>query len=273
MTNTIHESLTSTEDAQVEIKTTAEVIKPVFGFGSKLAKEMKINFKPDGISYEIVDPSNVAMIGLDVPEEAFETYNVEETTLGVNLKSTMGALRAGRQRKSDSIILSVEGNRLKTVVQRDYDGTHMDLQNSVRLIDPDSIRQEPDIPNLHLPSEATIPRKLFEDVTKQIDTYSDHLSIGSDGDDLVLDGNNASGENTTAVVEDVVDNENSEDVKSILSLDYIKNDAVKAFKSIGADELTVQFGQEFPVRFEFATELNGVEVEGSWFQAPRIQSD
>lgn len=268
----IHESLVSTEDSSINIETSADVIKPVFGFGSKLADEMKIHFKPEGVSYEVVDATNVAMIGLDVPAKAFDTYDVEETVLGVNLKTTMGALRAGRQRNSDTISLSVDGDRLKTVVQRDYDGTHMDLQNEVRLIDPDSIRGEPEIPDLGLPAEATIPGKLFEDVTDQVDTYSEHILIGSDGNDLVFDGSGVE-ENTRAVVTGEVENEDSEDVESMFSLDYLKNDAVKAFKAIGADELTVKFGQEFPVRFEFTTELNGAEVTGSWFQAPHIQKE
>lgn len=271
MSNTIHESLVSTEDSSITIETSADVIKPIFGYVSKLVDEIKLNISEDEMSFAAVDPANVAMTGLDVPSEAFETFDVEETTLGVDTSSMMGSLRAGRQSNEDPITLSVEGNRVSTVVQRDYDGTHMDLQSDLRVIDPDSIRQEPEIPDIGLEKEATVPRKLFEDVVKQVDAYSDYLQIKSDDTNLVFNARNAP-EGTKAVIPDVMEDSEGEG-NSSLSLDYVKKDAVKAFKAIGTDELTFSFGVEFPVRIEFTTELNGTEVTGWWFQAPRIQSD
>jgi len=262
---TIHESLTTTEDARITIETTADVIKPVFAFGSKLVDEAKLQIDSSGLSYTAVDPANVAMIGLDVPAGAFETFDVDDTTLGVDMGDVNTALRAGRQSKGDEITLSVEGNRLSSTVQRDYDGTAMDLQNKVRLIDPDSIRQEPELPELDLPKSADIPRSLFRDVVEQVNAVSDHMAFRAEGAALTFDGG---GDKMKAVVKDVVDGREV-DVTSELSLDYVK-DAKKAFAAIGADELTLHIGQEMPVRFEFETELNGETVNGWWFQAPRI---
>lgn len=266
----IHESLVKTEDSSINIETSAEVIKPVFAYASKLVDECKVNLDSDGLSYTAVDPANVAMIGMEVSGDAFETFDVDPTVLGTNLSSLKGSLRAGRQRQGDTINLSVNGDRLATTVHRDYDGTEMDLQNSIRLIDPDSIRQEPEIPDLGLPATATVPRKLLEDVVTQVDEYSDYLSVSSEGEDLVFDGM-SEGNNTEAAVSGVVDND-EDDVESQLSLDYIK-DAVKAFKKVGVDDLTLKFGQEFPIRIEFETEFNGAEVTGWWFQAPRVQRE
>lgn len=264
----IHESLVSTEDSSINIETSADVIKPVFAYGSKLVDETKLHVTNSGLEYTAVDPANVAMVELNAPAECFDAYNVEETVLGLNLSEVMGSLRAGRKRAGDEITLSVTGDRLSSTVQRDYDGTEMDLRNNVRLIDPDSIRQEPDIPELDMPKSAAVPRMLFQDVAEQVYEFSDHIRFASDGDALVIDDNHDA---TTAVVKDALE-ATDEDVSSTFSLDYIK-DEVKAFKAIGADELTVKFGQESPVRFEFTTELNGAEVTGSWFQAPRIQSE
>jgi len=256
---------------QLHIEATADTIKPVFAYPRKLVDECKLNVTHNGLEYTAVDPANVAMLGLNVPPEAFETYSVEETTMGIDLKSVMGALRAGRQKESDEITLTRDGNMLKSRIHRDYSGTQLSLENRLKLIDPDSIRQEPEIPDIELNGEATIPRRMFDDIINQVDYYGEHIQIGAQGNNLVIDTETDT-EATTAVVEDVVNNSGSDEVSSLFSMDYMK-DAIKAFATIGVDELSLKFGTDLPVRIDFEKELNGATVTGNWFMAPRMRDE
>lgn len=262
----IHESLIQTDDAQIELETTADVLKPTLNYGKQLVDELKLHVDSDGMRYESVDPANVAYVAIDVPAEAFESYRADETVIGLNLKTSMKALRAGRKRQEDAITLSYDNQKLSTTVQRDYDGVHMDLQNTFSTIDPDSIRQEPEMPDLDLPVEATIPRTLFEDVVDATNAVSDHIQFESDDGDLLISGKGDTKE-SAAVVSDVVDGEGA---NSIFSLDYFTSGVVDALKTVGVDEVTLQLGEDFPVIIEWETELNGATVTGEWLQAPRV---
>lgn len=268
--NAVTESLVETDDATATIETTADVLKPAIGYARNLVDECKLHVDGDGLYYLAVDPSNVGMVSAYVPAACFETYDVDETTIGLDLAETMGALRLGRQSQQDTISLNYSNEMLQTSVHRDYDGTALSLEHSFKTIDPGSIREEPDPPELSYPATATIPRDLFGDVVESVGALSDRLRFANDGDDLVfvvLGGDDD--DSVRAVVDGVVDGGS---VDSLFSLDYLET-ALSSFAAIGADQLTFHFGEEIPVRIEWEVELNEDPVTGYWLQAPRIRGD
>jgi len=263
------QTLTETDDAQVQIKTTADVIKPIFDYARRHVKEAKVHFDSDGINYEVVDPANVAMAQLHAPAGVFESYNVDETVVGLNLKETMKALRAGRKASEDTINLSYEDMQLSTTVHRDYDGTVMDLQTNLATIEPDALRQEPNLPDLEFDVSATLNRTLFEDVVDAVDEVSEHIRFESNGPDLCISGESDVSD-ARGVVRDVV---NGEGADSLFSLDYITNNLIKSLKTVGVDEFELELGEEFPMRVNWAKDINDETIEGAYFMAPRIQSE
>jgi proliferating cell nuclear antigen len=261
-------TLLQTDDAQVEIKATADVIKPIFGYARKHVKEAKVHFDSDGIHYEVVDPANVAMAQLHAPAGVFESYEADGAVVGLNLKQTMKALRAGRKRQSDTITLEYEDMQLTTTVNRNYDGTEMDLQNNYATIDPDVLRQEPDLPDLELPVSVTLDRQLFEDVVSVVDEVSEHIRFEDNGSDLLITGKDDESD-ARAAIRDVVRGEGAD---SIFSLDYITNDLIKSLKTVDVDEITIELGDQYPMRVLWEKEVNDETIEGTYFMAPRIQS-
>jgi len=260
-------TLLKTDDAQVQIETTADVIKPIFGYARKHVDEAKVHFNSDGIHYKVVDPSNVSMATLDAPAGVFESYHADETTVGMPFKQTMRALRAGRKRQGDSITLEYSDMQLSTTVNREYDGTEMDLQNNYQTIDPDSIRQEPKIQDIEFDVSATLDRNLFEDVVDAVDEISDHIRFEDNAGDLVISGESDVSD-ARAIVRGVV---NGEGVDSIFSLDYIAKNLVKSLKTVGVDEFEIELGEEFPMRVNWTKDINDETIEGTYFIAPRIQ--
>ena len=52
---------------------------------SVLVEEARFNFKDNHLEIRVVDPSHVAMIRMEIDSAAFEAWDVDETSLGLEL--------------------------------------------------------------------------------------------------------------------------------------------------------------------------------------------
>ncbi len=240
----------------------AETLKTALDSVSVLVDECKIHLDEDGISIRAVDPANVGMVDLSLDAAAFESYEADGGLIGVNLSRLEDI--AGMAGSGQLVELELDEATRKLHIQ--IDG----LEYTLALIDPDSIRQEPDIPNLDLPAEVVIEGKDIDRAVKAADMVSDHIALGVDaGDDQFYV--QAAGDTDDVHLEldesDLIDLQ-AGDAESLFSLDYLKD----MNKAIANDaEVTMELGEEFPVKLHFdIAEGNG---NVTFMLAPRIQSD
>jgi proliferating cell nuclear antigen len=144
------------------------------------------------------------------------------------------------------------------------------LSFTVALIDPDSVRQEPDIPDLDLPAEVGIPGSEISRSLRAADLVSDHVRLSADPDaeafHVAADGD-TDDVDVTLNGDTLTDVSVSESVESLFSLDYLQ-DMKRAIPS--GESVSFQLGSEMPVRFGFETDAADVECE--CMLAPRIKS-
>jgi proliferating cell nuclear antigen len=229
---------------------------------SVLVEECKIRLNEDGLAIQAVDPANVGMVDLSLDSEAFESYEADGGVIGVNLSRLEDI--AGMGNAGDLVHLELDEETRKLHIR--IDG----LSYTLALIDPDSIRQEPDIPDLDLPAEIVLEGTHLDRGIKAADMVSDHIALRVDEEE---DTFHIQAEGDTDDVdlkltrEDLIDLEVGP-AESLFSLDYLK-DMNKAIPSDA--EVTMELGEEFPVKlhFEFAEGLGQV----TYMLAPRIQSD
>jgi proliferating cell nuclear antigen len=229
---------------------------------SVLVEECKIRLNEDGLAIQAVDPANVGMVDLSLDAEAFESYEADGGVIGVNLSRLEDI--AGMGNAGDLVHLELDEETRKLHIR--IDG----LSYTLALIDPDSIRQEPDIPDLDLPAEIVLEGTHLDRGIKAADMVSDHIALRVDAEE---DTFHIQAEGDTDDVdlkltrEDLIDLEVGP-AESLFSLDYLK-DMNKAIPSDA--EVTMELGEEFPVKlhFEFAEGLGQV----TYMLAPRIQSD
>jgi proliferating cell nuclear antigen len=229
---------------------------------SVLVEECKIRLNEDGLAIQAVDPANVGMVDLSLDAEAFESYEADGGVIGVNLSRLEDI--AGMGNAGDLVHLELDEETRKLHIR--IDG----LSYTLALIDPDSIRQEPDIPDLDLPAEIVLEGTHLDRGIKAADMVSDHIALRVDEEE---DTFHIQAEGDTDDVdlkltrEDLIDLE-AGPAESLFSLDYLK-DMNKAIPSDA--EVTMELGEEFPVKlhFEFAEGLGQV----TYMLAPRIQSD
>jgi len=240
----------------------AETLRAALDSVSVLVDECKVHLEEDGLHIRAVDPANVGMVDLHLDADAFESYEADGGLIGVDLARLEDI--AGMAESGGLVQLDLDEETRKLHIQ--IDG----LEYTLALIDPDSIREEPDIPDLDLPARVVIEGRDIDRAVTAADMVSDHIALGVDADaeQFYVD---AEGDTDDVHLEldreDLIDL-TAGDAHSLFSLEYLK-DMNKAIP--GDAEVTVELGEEFPVKMHFSVAEGMGEV--TYMLAPRIQSD
>lgn len=245
-------------------------LEAVFSTVGCLVDEAKLRVGEDRIAVRAVDPANVAMIDLDMHSRAFDSYQATTGVLGINVSRVIDVLSVGNDSDTVELELNVETRKLNIAV----DG----LEYTIALIDPDSIRQEPDLPDLELTTSIEMNSKVFSQAVDAGDMVSDHIGIGfevggpgareSDYAEFYANGDTDDVDFDLTARDDVDTIDVSQDGESIFSLDYLK----QFEKMVPKDEtVELEVGDEFPAKIFFNVADSHAAVEG--MLAPRIKSD
>lgn len=237
-------------------------IKTVLKTLRAIVDEARIHIDGDGISMRAVDPANVAMDDLDLTAAAFESYDATPGVIGVDLDRFADAV--GMANKGDLVQLSLDQQTRKLVI-------HVDgLEFTMACLNPQTIRAEPEIPDLDLPAEVTLSRDTLDRGVKAADMVSDHIRFTMDEapEQFCIEA-----EGDTDNVELEIDSEDLDDVtaadaEALFSLDYLK-DIVRTISKGTAVTMTV--GTGFPVIMTY--ELADGDGHVTRMLAPRIRAD
>jgi len=226
------------------------------------AHESVLRFGREGLSSSMVDSANVLMVAVDLDAEAFTRVGDGKFPAGINLDKISENLNFGGPEDAAVLEYDEETRKMHIEVGEGYDA-------EMALIDPDSIRNEPDIPDLELSNEVIVTGRAIKRGIKAADLVSDHVHVRGDVDEGVwFEAQGDTDENRYRFTGDEVRHANvTETATSIFSLDYLKD--VK--KEIPSDaEVRLRFGDEFPIKLNYAFADGHGSVEH--MLAPRIQS-
>jgi proliferating cell nuclear antigen len=231
---------------------------------SVLVDECKIRLDENELTIRAVDPANVGMVDLSLSATAFESYETDGGVIGVDLDRLEEFVGMADSGQLIELELDEETRKLHVTI----DG----LEGTLALIDPDSIRKEPDEDslNLDLPAKVVLEGRDIARAVKAADMVSDHIALGVDADEelFYVDAQGDTDDvHFELTGEDLIHIAPGE-AHSLFSLDYLK----QMNKAIPTDaEVSLDLGEEFPVRLEFEI----AEGEGTvvYMLAPRIQSN
>jgi proliferating cell nuclear antigen len=247
---------------QFQAAITGGDIKEFVGTLRAIVDEAKFNVGPDGIRVRAVDPANVAMDDGVLSAGAFESYTASEGILGLNLERLEEVLKLAN--KGDLVELSFDTNTFKLVI-------HIDgVEFTMACIDPDSIRMEPEIPDMDLPVSFTTDEAQISRGVKAADMVSDHIQLRCDETEqaVFIEAFGDTDDVSLELTEEEYTELTAVDAEALFSLDYV-NDIVREFPT-GA-EITITFGTDFPMMIEY--EFADGECEILSMIAPRIRSD
>ncbi|WP_136688810.1 DNA polymerase sliding clamp [Halorhabdus amylolytica] len=240
----------------------ADTLRAALDSVSVLVEECKLRLEDDGLHIRAVDPANVGMVDLFLEAAAFESYETDGGVIGVNLSRLEDIAGMAETDQLIHLELDEETRKLEIAI----DG----LEYTLALIDPDSIRQEPDLPDLDLAAEIVLEGRDLDRAVTASDMVSDHIALGVEETDELFYVD-AEGDTDDVHLEldrgDLIDL-TAGPARSLFSLDYLK-DMNKAIPSDA--EVRMELGEEFPVKMHFDI----AEGQGSvtYMLAPRVQSD
>ena len=231
---------------------------------SVLVDECKVRLDEDGLSIKAVDPANVGMVELDIPADSFGSYEADEEVLGLNLVRFEDIV--GMANKGDVVEMELDEETRKLTIR--IDG----LRYTLSLIDPDSIHQEPNVPDLDLPGDIELAGREIRRGVKAAGMVSDHMAFGVSGDEDTF-YMRAEGDTDDVRVdlteEDVIGLETGgEKAESLFSLDYLDSMA-KAIPNDAA--VDVEVGDDYPVKMNF--DVAGGDAHVTYLLAPRIENE
>lgn len=276
------------EGARVEIETSGRVIRPALEPVTALVEECRVHASDDGLSVSMVDPANVAVINLDVEPRAFDEYRVvgdDEAAIGLPLEDATERLQHARMGEStdDDVRLELDAATALCEVTRTYGGTDVSRHDEWLNIDTDSIRQDADPPDLELSYSAELSPRALKAAVDAADSVTDHVRLTERDGSLAFDGVET---DTKAIPTEATSVEvhaepeylepdagGDRDAETLVSTDYA-TDIADAIVDAKADDVTLTWGQEFPILMDFERRNDEEErlYGGRFMLAPRISS-
>lgn len=244
--------------ATIDTETFRESIEAV----AALVTECRLHIDGNGVRTRAVDTANVAMVSLQLDRDAFETYEATPEDLGLDIAKMKNII--GMMGKDDLLTLNLaEGSHKLELAFGSY-------QYSVTLLDVNTIRKDPNPPNIELPGRVELAGSALSSAIRAADVISDKIALGIDpkADLFFMAAEGDTDHIKLELTRDQLIALDAAEARSLFSLDYLKDMG----KVMGrAERITIALGVDHPVKFSFDLAEGKGHVE--YLLAPRIEAD
>lgn len=238
----------------------SDILKGIVNVISTLIDEVKFTIDKDGMSLKAVDPAHVAMVDLKISSEAFESYEAEDTEIGLDLDKVKEVLKLSGA--GDSISMEQDETHGRLIFKIG------NITRRMTLVDTSSIT-DVKVPNIDIGTVIEVSASELQKGIKAAENIADHITLTADPEafELLCEGDTDSVNlrlekaNLKTLVVD-------ERVSSMFPLDYFSN----LVKAISGDVLvTINLENDYPLKLKFG--LADGKSEVNYLLAPRIESD
>jgi len=223
-----------------------------------VVEEARLDFKENGLFARVVDPSHVAMIKMEVDSAAFDTWEVDETNLGLEIRKLKDMLSLGA---TDMVDLTYNDDTGTATVNIGR------IDRNIRPLD-NSTLNPPNVPDLELPCGVTISGAELAQALRAGRQVGELVTLSLDDKKFSVNVKQIDEVHVEFTKDDLVALDCSQAAKSQYSLSYLIP-LSKVFQ--GIENVNVRFGENFPLKlnFDFADGAGTVE----YFLAPRVEND
>lgn len=235
----------------------AKSLKNIFDAVVTLIEEGPVEINENGLFLRAIDPSQIAMVTLNIPKTAFSEYEIEKKTLiGVNFINLVKIL--GRAKSGEKVTLGSEDSALVIM----FEGGKRKRTFKVPLLDAkDLITKEVKVDP---EAEVLLPAGEFKESLKDAELISTYLTFEVNKDRLIM---NVRGDGGKLKVEfekgsDTDIKMYNEKARASFSLEYLEN-IVKACPD--NNQIKFYIRTDMPLKIEY----NVDNADLSYFLAPR----
>ncbi|MEK6936987.1 MAG: proliferating cell nuclear antigen (pcna) [Nanoarchaeota archaeon] len=234
---------------------------------SELVSDAKFKIDSDKLELIAMDPANVAMVAFQLLSSAFTEYKVEKPIeLALNLDSFKQILR--RAKPSDHLIIELdeEKNKLNIKIKGESTRTF-----SIGLVDLGERQHK--VPKLSFPVDINTSTYVFDEAIEDMSIFADSVVFTVNKERLIVESESRINNAKVEILNDGEtkinwgESETTDNVKSKYSIEYLKKIS-KGSKL--ADNVLVQFSNDYPLRVEFKVKD---KLDLVFILAPRVSEE
>lgn len=265
----------------IHIKSKGEILKKIFKPITAVDKEFRLHITPNGLTTAVVNPSNTAMLKLDIPSIIFDTFEVDaDTIIGLELWRWQQKLQYTKNSDVVNIHIQMDKSAISddlkygTMVIDDGDG----FQDTLSIVDPESMRKEPKISSLTKTAFVTLSVARLNKILKKSYVREPtqkgkrrSFTTSAIGFEVVDGVFNTTSENYTSKCNTRTTSETPlcgvrGEGKALYSLDEL----LYILKEIKNKFVEIEFAKDYPLTMKFSHLENCL---AEWMLAPRVESE
>ena len=225
-----------------------------------VVEDARFDFGEDGLEIRVVDPSHVAMIRMKIDSAAFDTWELDETSLGLELRKIKELVSLGGPTDLIEMAYGYETGVLTVNLGK--------IDRNIRPLD-NSTMTPPTLPELKLPCKVTISGADFTQALKAARQVGDLVNFSIDENTFTVHVLGSTDSVTVAFNKDELQHIECEGpARSQYSLTYL----VPLSKVFGnLESVNIGFGENYPLSMSFNFYDGAAEVQ--YFLAPRVEND
>ena len=225
-----------------------------------VVEDARFDFGEDGLEIRVVDPSHVAMIRMKIDSAAFDTWELDETSLGLELRKIKELVSLGGPTDLIEMAYGDETGVLTVNLGK--------IDRNIRPLD-NSTMTPPTLPELKLPCKVTISGADFTQALKAARQVGDLVNFSIDENTFTVHVLGSTDSVTVAFNKDELQHIECEGpARSQYSLTYL----VPLSKVFGnLESVNIGFGENYPLSMSFNFYDGAAEVQ--YFLAPRVEND
>ena len=151
----------------------ADSLKEFIGTVGSLVDEAKINVSEDGLQVKAVDPSHVAMIEANLMKTAFDSFEVSDIQMGLDIDKFKSVLTMAG--KDEMVILEKDDELNRLVVNIG------NLTRAMPLLDTSGM-PDPKVPSLDLPAKVSVASGEIGQGIKATKAVTEHIALSTSKD-------------------------------------------------------------------------------------------
>jgi proliferating cell nuclear antigen len=235
-------------------------LKDILEVMSGTMSEANIAVSPEGLRISDVDAASVLLTKIIIPADAFDLYEAEAGNLGVDIEKLKDMISSGDS--GDMVVIEMSDKLDIKVGNLDW---------SMALIDPSSMRKPPRIPDLDLPAMVSMSGEEFRKMIVAADKVSDHIRIVMEDEIFSMKADGDVEKVSMSLGPDELIDIKYGCANSLFMLSYMK-EISKGCKK--ATAVRLEFGQDYPLRVStILKHRTSSETHISYLLAPRIETD
>ncbi|MEZ3117884.1 hypothetical protein RYH80_18355 [Halobaculum sp. MBLA0147] len=243
----------------VHVVADASLLRDFLGVASAIDDETRLLVREDGIHIKLVDPASVAMADATLRRSSLENFSPSVGTIAVDLDRLQSYLKTADS--NDLVDLHYDSDTRKLEINAG--GMHF----SMGTIQPESLQEIPEIPELELPTTATVDKSVFSRGLSAADLTSDYVSLAGDPDEntFVVSASGDTDDMRFEIDADRAEALDLDETEALFALEYLK----EVESGLPSGDLTIRTGDDFPTKISVDTDA----INALYMVAPRIDPD